>query len=92
MIATYFFVPDMTGVDLGEEDAKIMQYPYENGWVGDVGEADATQPIDLVMRSRSGVMCWRRAHTAPRRLSNQEVPTVHLTYCVGHLPVLFPVA
>ncbi|EED84959.1 predicted protein [Postia placenta Mad-698-R] len=32
MIATYFFVPDMTGVDLGEEDAKIMQYPYENGW------------------------------------------------------------
>ncbi|KAF8884334.1 MFS Git1p-like glycerophosphoinositol permease [Infundibulicybe gibba] len=38
IIITYFFVPDMTGVDLALEDAKFMEYLRENGWTGDVGE------------------------------------------------------
>lgn len=37
---TYFFVPDMTGIDLADEDAKFMQYLAENGWEGEVGEDD----------------------------------------------------
>lgn len=35
---TYFFVSDMTGVDLADEDMKFMQYLAENGWTGEVGE------------------------------------------------------
>jgi len=31
---TYFFVPDMTGVDLADEDAKFFAYLRENGWKG----------------------------------------------------------
>ncbi|KAF8807506.1 MFS Git1p-related glycerophosphoinositol permease [Phlegmacium glaucopus] len=38
ILVTYFFVPDMTGVDLAEEDAKFMEYLEENGWSGLVGE------------------------------------------------------
>jgi hypothetical protein len=41
VLVTYFFVPDMTGVDLAEEDAKFMAYLRENGWKGEVGEDDA---------------------------------------------------
>jgi hypothetical protein len=37
---TYFFVPDMTGIDLADEDAKFMNYLAENGWQGEVGEDD----------------------------------------------------
>jgi hypothetical protein len=37
---TYFFVPDMTGIDLADEDAKFMKYLAENGWEGEVGEED----------------------------------------------------
>lgn len=37
---TYFFVPDMTGIDLAEEDAAFMRYLAENGWEGEVGEDD----------------------------------------------------
>ena len=40
ILVTYFFVPDMTGKDLAEEDAKFMEYLKENGWEGDVGEED----------------------------------------------------
>lgn len=39
---TYFFVPDMTGVDLADEDRKFMEYLTENGWSGLVGEDDDT--------------------------------------------------
>ena len=35
---TYFFVPDLTGVDLADEDAKFMKYLVENGWEGEIGE------------------------------------------------------
>ena len=37
---TYFFVPDMTGVDLADEDAAFLKYLAENGWEGKVGEDD----------------------------------------------------
>lgn len=40
MLVTYFFVPDMTGVDLVDEDAKFFRYLTENGWEGEVGEDD----------------------------------------------------
>ncbi|EJF66991.1 MFS Git1p-like glycerophosphoinositol permease [Dichomitus squalens LYAD-421 SS1] len=38
ILVTYFFVPDMTGVDLAEEDEKFLKYLAENGWEGEVGE------------------------------------------------------
>ncbi|KAF8520353.1 MFS Git1p-like glycerophosphoinositol permease [Hysterangium stoloniferum] len=41
ILVTYFFVPDMTGVDLADEDAKFMEYLAANGWEGHVGEDDA---------------------------------------------------
>ncbi|THV04837.1 MFS Git1p-like glycerophosphoinositol permease [Dendrothele bispora CBS 962.96] len=45
VLVTYFFVPDMTGVDLADEDAKFMQYLIENGWEGQVGEDDDKELI-----------------------------------------------
>jgi hypothetical protein len=38
ILVTYFFVPDLTGVDLADEDAKFMEYLAENGWEGETGE------------------------------------------------------
>ncbi|CAL1695353.1 unnamed protein product [Somion occarium] len=38
ILVTYFFVPDMTGVDLADEDRKFMQYLADNGWEGEIGE------------------------------------------------------
>ncbi|KAG1833912.1 major facilitator superfamily domain-containing protein [Suillus variegatus] len=38
VLITYFCVPDMTGVDLADEDAKFMKYLADNGWEGEVGE------------------------------------------------------
>jgi len=40
ILVTYFFVPDMTGIDLADEDRKFMEYLKENGWEGEVGEDD----------------------------------------------------
>jgi MFS family permease len=40
IIITYFFVPDMTGVDFADEDARFMEYLERNGWEGVVGEED----------------------------------------------------
>lgn len=40
ILVTYFFVPDMTGVDLADEDAKFLEYLSANGWTGTVGEDD----------------------------------------------------
>ena len=45
ILVTYFFVPDMTGVDLADEDAKFMQYLASNGWEGVVGEDDDKELI-----------------------------------------------
>lgn len=38
IIVTYFFIPDMTNVDLAEEDKKFMKYLDAQGWRGEVGE------------------------------------------------------
>jgi predicted MFS family arabinose efflux permease len=38
ILVTYFFVPDMTGEDLAEEDARFMEFLERNGWEGTVGE------------------------------------------------------
>jgi hypothetical protein len=43
ILVTYYFVPDMTGVDLAEEDARFMEYLEKNGWEGTVGEDDITR-------------------------------------------------
>ncbi|KAI0068379.1 MFS Git1p-like glycerophosphoinositol permease [Artomyces pyxidatus] len=40
ILVTYFFVPDMTGVDLADEDVRFMEYLAANGWEGEVGEED----------------------------------------------------
>ncbi|KAH9985399.1 MFS Git1p-related glycerophosphoinositol permease [Russula compacta] len=47
ILVTYFFVPDMTGVDLAEEDARFMEFLESNGWEGVVGEDD---DMDLIGR------------------------------------------
>ncbi|CCL98978.1 uncharacterized protein FIBRA_00986 [Fibroporia radiculosa] len=38
IVTTYFFLPDMTGVDLAREDDEFLQYLIRNGWQGEVGE------------------------------------------------------
>lgn len=38
VLVTYLCIPDMTGIDLAEEDTKFMQYLADHGWEGDVGE------------------------------------------------------
>ncbi|KAI0080258.1 MFS Git1p-like glycerophosphoinositol permease [Panus rudis PR-1116 ss-1] len=46
ILVTYFFVPDMTGVDLAEEDRKFMDYLAENGWRGEVGDDEDDVSIE----------------------------------------------
>jgi len=46
ILVTYFFVPDMTGVDLAEEDARFMEYLESNGWEGAVGEDEDMSLIE----------------------------------------------
>ncbi|KNZ73414.1 putative metabolite transport protein GIT1 [Termitomyces sp. J132] len=41
ILITFFFVPDMTGVDFSEEDVKFMEFLAENGWNGEVGDKDS---------------------------------------------------
>ncbi|KAL1674582.1 major facilitator superfamily domain-containing protein [Schizophyllum commune] len=48
ILVTYFFVPDMTGVDLGDEDAAFVQYLNEQGWNGEVGEKESVVSVDMV--------------------------------------------
>ena len=50
---TYFFVPDMTGVDLAEEDAGFMEYLESNGWEGVVGEDEDMDLIDGKVQERT---------------------------------------
>jgi len=40
ILITYFFIPDMTGVDLADLDSDFMTYLADNGWEGHVGEDD----------------------------------------------------
>jgi len=54
ILVTYFFVPDMTGVDLAEEDARFMEYLESNGWEGAVGEDEDMDLVDgKVLEERS---------------------------------------
>ncbi|KAK7694881.1 hypothetical protein QCA50_002069 [Cerrena zonata] len=53
IIVTYFFVPDMTGVDLADEDRKFMEYLAENGWEGDIGEDEELVDDDVSSESVS---------------------------------------
>lgn len=55
ILVTYFFVPDMTGVDLADEDAKFMVYLAEHGWEGEVGEDGNRQSIGAPQYESKGV-------------------------------------
>jgi hypothetical protein len=47
ILVTYIFVPDMTGVDLADEDVRFMEYLKSNGWEGAVGEdEDEDEDVD----------------------------------------------
>jgi len=45
ILVTYFFVPDMTGVDLVEEDVRFMKYLEDSGWRGHIGEDSDSELI-----------------------------------------------
>lgn len=53
ILVTYFFVPDMTGVDLADEDEKFLQYLADNGWEGKVGDDGDDELLDDDMSSDS---------------------------------------
>ncbi|KAI0756683.1 MFS Git1p-like glycerophosphoinositol permease [Daedaleopsis nitida] len=53
IVVTYFFVPDMTGVDLADEDEKFLQYLADNGWEGKVGDDGDDEVLDDDMSSNS---------------------------------------
>ncbi|KAJ0278274.1 hypothetical protein CBS470a_009849 [Colletotrichum nupharicola] len=40
VLVTYFFVPNLKGDDLSEEDARFHAYLLSQGWDGEVGEKD----------------------------------------------------
>ena len=40
VLVTYFFVPNLQGEDLAEEDEKFRAYLTKHGWVGEMGEED----------------------------------------------------
>ncbi|KAH9061011.1 MFS general substrate transporter [Lactarius vividus] len=61
ILVTYFFVPDMTGVDLAEEDAHFMEYLKLNGWEGVVGE---DEDADLIEREPSNGSVTASVHNA----------------------------
>ena len=46
-------MPDLTGADLAEEDARFMEYLKKNGWEGAVGEDEDTDLIGPEPSSRS---------------------------------------
>ena len=55
ILVTYFFVPDMTGVDLADEDEKFLKYLHDNGWEGEVGDTDDAALVDDDTSSESVV-------------------------------------
>lgn len=40
ILVTYFFIPDLKGEDLAEEDEKFRAYLVSKGWDGEMGEDD----------------------------------------------------
>ena len=60
ILVTYFFIPNVTGADLAEEDEKFRLYLVEHGWVGEMGEddlkalADDGIPAEIVSEELQG--------------------------------------
>ncbi|ETW87341.1 putative inorganic phosphate transporter [Heterobasidion irregulare TC 32-1] len=54
IVVTYFFVPDMTGVDLADEDIRFMEYLAAEGWVGEVGEDKEKDLIGEISLTQEG--------------------------------------
>jgi hypothetical protein len=55
IFVTYFFVPDMTGIDLEDEDAKFLTYLKENGWEGEVGEYGDRRLVSRSNEEKTGI-------------------------------------
>ncbi|KAI5459170.1 major facilitator superfamily domain-containing protein [Mariannaea sp. PMI_226] len=56
MLVTYFFVPNVTGEDLGKNDERFRQFLVDNGWDGEMGEDDLkAQAHEVQMPSASVV-------------------------------------
>ncbi|KAI0076810.1 MFS Git1p-like glycerophosphoinositol permease [Panus rudis PR-1116 ss-1] len=77
MLVTYFFVPDMTGVDFAEEDRKFMEYLAENGWHGEVGEYpdEVTLEVETSLLARKGR--FDRAGVTEDTTSTQRIVTIY---------------
>lgn len=54
IVVTYFFVPDMTGIDLADEDIRFMEYLAAEGWVGEVGEDKEKDLIGEISLTQEG--------------------------------------
>ncbi|TFY67166.1 hypothetical protein EVJ58_g1802 [Rhodofomes roseus] len=55
VLVTYFFVPDLTGADLADEDVKWLRYLAENGWNGEVGdEGDEEALAEKISAGKEG--------------------------------------
>ncbi|KAF4878829.1 Glycerophosphoinositol permease 1 [Colletotrichum siamense] len=46
VLVTYFFVPNLKGDDLSEEDARFHAYLLSQGWDGEVGEKDTPGVVE----------------------------------------------
>ncbi len=46
VLVTYFFVPDIKGDDLSNEDEKFRAYLVAHGWDGEMGETDLKAMAD----------------------------------------------
>ncbi|PPQ71769.1 hypothetical protein CVT24_006530 [Panaeolus cyanescens] len=53
IIVSYFLVPDMTGIDLADEDEKFLKCLADNGWKGFVGEAETNKDDDASVSKAS---------------------------------------
>lgn len=46
ILVTYFFIPDLQGEDLAEEDEHFRAYLVSKGWDGQMGEKDLAALAD----------------------------------------------
>jgi MFS family permease len=67
VLVTYFFVPDMTGVDLADVDARFMEYLKRNGWEGVVGEDEDENENEV-----TNLVIGREPLREPSSSSNSE--------------------
>lgn len=54
ILVTWIFVPNITGEDLTKQDEKFRQFLLENGWNGEMGEADLVGLAQDVRDPESG--------------------------------------